>query len=321
VPGDSQHGAAGTGEAGGGVGLPVQGGVQGSTSAREMPNAGAMAQVSRPFQIALAAFVLFAGVWFIALHKPGSSGSSPSSPPAPAASPAPATPKVSANGAGSDGASTPVYHGAAPGVEGLTRAIDRAHGAVATSEQNAQQLGQDSAKASESTPAEAGAATPNAAAPNASTTVVHHAAAGTTTTVRHSATKTSVTVHKTVTPKSSAARAEALANVTAVVLKAEINSGQTVLLLFWNSKSTDDAAVFKEALKVVAHGKGKVVLHVAQPEQVSQYGSVTRGVQIFQTPTLLLFDKKGLAVTMTGLMDKYAIEQGIAEAKSGSVGA
>ncbi len=281
-----------------------------------------MAQVSRPFQIALAAFVLFAGVWFIALHKPGSSGSSPSSPPAPAASPAPATPKVSANGAGSDSASTPVYHGAAPGVEGLTRAIDRAHGAVATSEQNAHQLQQDSAKASESTPAEAvGTATPSAAAPSASTTV-HHSATGTTTTVRHSATKTSVTVHKTVksAPKPTASAA-ALANVTAAVLKAEIGSGQTVLLLFWNPKSTDDMAVFKEALKVVAHGKGKVVLHVALPEQVSQYGSVTRGVQVYQTPTLLLFDKKGLAVTMTGLMDKYAIEQGILEAKSGSVGA
>jgi hypothetical protein len=284
-----------------------------------------MAQVSRPFQIALAAFVLFAGVWFIALHKPGSSSNSPSSPAAPAASSAPATPKVSANGAGSDGASTPVYHGAAPGVEGLTRAIDRAHGAVATSEQNAQQLGQDSAKASESTPAEAsGAATASGAAPSASTTVVHHSAGGSTTTVRHSvthaSTKTTVTVHKTVKSPTKPS-AEALTAVTAAVLKAEIASGRTVLLLFWNPKSSDDVAVFKEALRVVAHSKGKLVLDVARPEQVSLYGSVTRGVQIYQTPTLLLFDKKALAVTLTGLVDKYAIEQGIAEAKSGSVGA
>ncbi len=293
-----------------------------------------MAQVSRPFQIALAAFVLFAGVWFIALHRPGSSSSGPgSSPSSPApASPAASTPKVSANGAGSPGASTPVYHGAAPGVEGLTRAIDRAHGAVAESEQNAHQLQQNSAKASESTPAEASnVAAPSAAAPPSAaashtaapstSTTVHHSAAGTTTTVRHSATKTSVTVHRTVAPKAHQVSAAALTNVTAAVLKAEINSGRTVLLLFWNPKSSDDVAVFKETLKVVAHGKGKLVLNVATAEQVSQYGSVTRGVQVYQTPTLLLFDKKGLAVTLTGLVDGYAIEQGIAEAKSGSVGA
>jgi hypothetical protein len=305
-----------------------------------MPNAGAMAQVSRPFQIALAAFVLLAGVWFIALHRPGSSSSGPSSSPAsPASASAPATPKVSANGAGSPGASTPVYHGSAPGVEGLTRAIDRAHGAVATSEQNAQQLQQKSAQASEVGAGETGAApaagTATPAAPSihagagttattvhragTSTTTVHHAGAATTI-VRHSATKTyTTTVHRTAKAPAPVS-ATAVANAQAAMLQGELKHGQTVLLLFWNPKSTDDMSVKKEAQAVVAHSKGKVVLHVALPEQVGQYGSVTRGVQVFQTPTLLLIDSKGLAVTMTGLMDQYAIQQGLVEAQHGSAG-
>jgi hypothetical protein len=302
-----------------------------------------MAQVSRPFQIALAAFVLFAGVWFIALHRPGSSNSGSASSPSSAAPASPATPKVSANGAGSPGASTPVYHGSAPGVEGLTRAIDRAHGAVATSEQNAQQLQNKSAQASEAgaggstasvAPAAGGAAPSTHAGAGVTATTVHattvhhagtsttvvHKAGSATTTVHHVATKTyTTTVHRTVkTP--APVSATAVVNAQAAVLQGELKQGKTVLLLFWNPKSTDDVSVKKEAQAVAAHSKGKVVLHVALPAQVGQYGSVTRGVQVFQTPTLLLIDSRGLAVTMTGLMDQYAIQQGILEAKHGSAG-
>jgi len=271
-----------------------------------------MAQVSRPFQIALAAMVLLAGVWFIALHRPGSgsSSSSGSSPAGPSSS----------SSSGAPGASTPVYHGAAPGVEGLTRAIDKAHGAVATSEQNAQQLQQKSAHASE--PGASGAAVPSttgAAQAGATSATSNHAgtAAGVTaTTVHHAGTKTyTTTVHTTAKSKPGPVSANAVSNAQAVVLQSELGHGQTVLLLFWNPKSSDDVSVRKEAQAVAAHSKGKVVLHVALPAQVGQYGSVTRGVQVLQTPTLLLVDKRGLAVTMTGLMDQYAIQQGILEAK------
>ena len=49
-----------------------------------------------------------------------------------------------------------VYHGSAPGVEGLTKAIAKAHGAVSTSEGNARQLEEKSAQATSTTPAESG---------------------------------------------------------------------------------------------------------------------------------------------------------------------
>src|ERR1700730_13369526 len=99
-----------------------------------MPKVGLMAQISRPFQIAFVAIALFAAVWLLALrgHSTGGSGSGSS---APSSSPSPAAP-------------SPVYHGSAPGVEGLSRAVAKARGAVTTSQQNAQQLQERSAQAS-----------------------------------------------------------------------------------------------------------------------------------------------------------------------------
>jgi cytoskeletal protein RodZ len=115
-----------------------------------------MAQLSRPYQIALGAVVVLGLIWAVALRAHGSNPSEPA-PTSPAAStPAPASTAKSASSATSAAAEakaaaapTPIYHGAAPGVEGLTRAIAKAHGAVATSQQNAQQLQSKSAEASQ----------------------------------------------------------------------------------------------------------------------------------------------------------------------------
>jgi hypothetical protein len=284
-----------------------------------MPNEGPMAQVSRPYQIALAVLALFAAVWFLALHRPGSGSSSGSSGSSASSSPSTATKATqpTAGTTGTPGASTPIYHGSAPGVEGLTRAIDRAHGAVATSEQNAQQLQRNSTQASESAPAGAGAAPATAASVPAATAPSQTSAA---TASAHGVVKATRGAVKTSSTHAKAtqsqASATALASAQTTALQSELAHGQTVLLLFWNPKSTDDAAVHREAQSVASHSKGKVVLHVALANQVGQYGAVTRGVQVFQTPTLLLVDKHGLAVTLTGLQDKYSIEQGIREAQA-----
>lgn len=253
-----------------------------------------MAQLSRPYQIALAALGVLALAWFAVLHRPGSGPSEPA--PAPSA-------HVSSANSSSPGASTPVYHGAAPGVTGLTRDIAKAHGAVATSERNAAQLQSKSAQAS------------NEAAPSTTgAPAAHHAASA----------PSHVVVHKTVVHKpapahpSASATAAAQAAAVQVVLKHELKQGKTVLLLFWNPKSTDDKSVHKALMAVSGHLKGKVAVHVALASQVGRYGSLTRDVQVLQTPTLLVVGKKGLALTMTGLVDQYAIEQGIKEAKQAS---
>jgi hypothetical protein len=259
-----------------------------------------MAQLSRPYQIALAALGVLALAWFAVLHRPGSSSSSEPAP-------APTAHVSSANSnSSSPGASTSTYHGAAPGVTGLTRDIAKAHGAAATSERNAQQLKNKSAQASnETTPSTAG--TPSAQ--HATSTPTH--------------TPTHVVVHKTVVHKPAAPRnasvvAAAQTAAQKAVLKHELSQGKTVLLLFWNPKSSDDKSVRKALLGVSGHLNGKVAVHVALASQVGRYGSMTRNVEVLQTPTLLIVGKQGLAVTMTGLVDQYAIEQAIREAKTAS---
>src|SRR3981081_2694660 len=89
----------------------VQGRLHRSTFPPKLPKVGLMAQISRPFQIALAALALFAIVWLLALrgHSSGTSESGSSSS-APSQSSRPSS----------------VYHGSAPGVEGLTRDLAKA---------------------------------------------------------------------------------------------------------------------------------------------------------------------------------------------------
>jgi hypothetical protein len=243
-----------------------------------------MAQLSRPYQIALAALGVLALAWFAVLHRPGSSPSEPAS--APAA-------HVSASG--------PSAGSTAPGVAGLTRDIAKAHGAVAQSEKNAAQLQSKSAQAS------------NEAAPSSASAIpTKHAANA------PAATNKAVAHKPAPTHATSSANGAAQQAAEQAVLQQELKQGKTVLLLFWNPKSSDDASVRQALLAVSAHAKGKVAVHVAQAGQVGRYGSMTKDVQVLQTPTLLVVGRKGLAVTMTGLVDRYAIEQAILEAKKAS---
>jgi hypothetical protein len=287
-----------------------------------VPNAGGMAQISRPFQIGLAALAVFVLAWFAVLHRPGSSPSEPapasSTPAAAAPKPAASTPTAGTPGAGAPGASTPVYHGAAPGVEGLTRDIAKAHGAVTTSEKNAQQLQSKSAQASN----EATTSVPAASTPATATrTPAATASAPAASTSAPSASTSTATARRSAPVKPAASAGTTAAAQQAAqqaVLQKELKQGKVLLLLFWNPKSSDDRSVRQAVQAVSNQQRGRVAAHVALANQVSLYGSVTRNVGVLQTPTLLVVAKQGLAVTMSGLVDQYAIEQAIIEAKKAS---
>ncbi len=283
-----------------------------------------MAQLSRPFQALLVAFCLLAAVWFFAVH--GRSATT-TSPPAPATSTpgvvtAPSAAPASSAEAEAKAAATPshVYHGPVPGLEGLTRDINKAHGAVATSQQNAQQLEQKSAEASGSSPAPTSAATvPAHSAPAASS----EASSVTVTRVKRAtsvtgSTKTatgSATILRTHAPVAKHAARPALASRQASV-EAQLARGDTVLLLFWNPRGADDVAVRSEVRRAAAGGHGRIVVQEALASEVAAFGSITRGVQIYGTPTLLVIDKAGRASTLTGFIDTFAIQQAIEEAHS-----
>jgi hypothetical protein len=279
-----------------------------------------MAQLSRPYQIALGVLVLFAAVWFIALRGSSTNTSGSGSSPA-ASAPAAATPTNSGSTAAAEAkaaaAPTPIYHGAAPGVEGLTRAINKAHGAVATSQQNARQLEEKSAQASSTQPTTS--ITPTAKHPAATSTKANTHVAG-----------ESKAVEAQTGPQRTPAR-QALVERT-------LKEGKIAVILFWNPKGADDVATRDELLlleavhhiirpvaglprvrSLLAHSglelQKTFAVFVARENQVTSFGSITRAIQVYQTPTILIINKHGLTRTLSGLTDAYSLEQAIDEAR------
>ncbi len=254
-----------------------------------------MAQLSRPYQVGLAAIALLAAVWLLLLQGHGSSASTP----APSASqphaPAHTASTPSKSPSSSQGGGSHIYHGAAPGVEGLTRDISKAHGAVEASQRNTQQLERKSAEASSTT------SQPSAAAPASSTATTTPAATAPKTATKP-ATHTTVTVHHAVT----ASRQHEV--------EAQLAKGDIVLILFWNPHGADDQAVHRSVRALRGHGR--IALDEARSGEVAAFGSITRGVQIYGTPTLLVVNHHGQAHVLTGLQDSFTIGQAISEARA-----
>jgi len=256
-----------------------------------------MAQISRPFQIALVAMGLLAAVWLVALrgHSGGSSGSAGA--PAAQSRPAPTAAKP--------GAPSPIYHGSAPGVEGLTRAIAKAHGAVAASEHNAQHLQEQSARASGSTGT--GGAGASAVSPRAQSS----ASTGGSVAATRAAAKGARSAH----PRTSRSKVR-LVSVKQVAVEGALKRGKVVTILFWSANGSTDAVVRRE-LQAAGRSLGSsVVVYDAHPSQVASFGSFTRAVPIYQTPTILIVNKRGQTTALTGLTDAFAIEQAIDQARS-----
>lgn len=277
-----------------------------------MPKLEEMAQLSRPFQIALVGVCLLAAVWFFAFQGRSTSTGGSGSAPAVTAS-TPSGSKASGTSAAHSAATAVVvarakaeaktghiYHGPVPGLEGLTRDIARAHGAVAA-------IG-----ASPSSPASTG----------------DHAASSTPTTAQHAASASGSTPAKAVTTEptkpvtkappstahkpASGSAAASLGGQHAV--EADLAKGDVVVLLFWNPSGTEDVSV-QHAVQAVK-GANHVAVQEATASQVASFGSVTRGVQVATTPTILVIAKTGKAIVLTGVQDAFSIEQAIDEARS-----
>jgi hypothetical protein len=305
-----------------------------------------MAQLSRPYQIILGVVVVFGLIWAVALRSHSSNPSEPT------ASTAKATNSAAANGSsgGNPAAATPIYHGAAPGVEGLTRAIAKAHGAVAESQQNVQ----EQANRAQALTGEAqGSATRTHTTPTATTTqsvtVSHKAGAPTVNLVHRTVTKThrtstsrqgsttvthtsTTTVHTT-TPGQRVAAPTVKSTVRVhstvkhastkspqqVAVEHELAQGKTVMLFFWTPSSSVDQQNAAQAKALVARSKGGVTLHLALANQVGEFGTITEVVHVYQTPTILIVNKHGVVSTLTGLTDVFALEQAVQEAQSAVV--
>ena len=262
-----------------------------------------MAQLSRPYQIALAAVAVLGLVWAVALRGHSANPSEPAPTSSVASTPAkpPSTAGTTAGTKGTAG-TTHIYHGAAPGVEGLTRAISKAHGAVAASQQNVHQFERRSSEASGESQSASAAKSVAAAKGSAATqkSIVAATVAHRTVTQTHS--HTTVKAHIGRSPQQ-------------VQVEAELAHGKTVMLVFWNPRSSVDREVLGQADTLAGGSKGKVAVHAALPKQVDVFGPITEVVHVYQTPTILIVNRRGVVSTLTGLTDVFSLEQAVREAR------
>jgi len=97
-----------------------------------------------------------------------------------------------------------------------------------------------------------------------------------------------------------------------VVLR-EIRQGKLVVMLFWSAAGADDVAT-RGAIRSVNRRNGKVKVHVIPIGRVGDYGTVTRGITIAQSPTTLIIGRNGRARTIVGLTEPEELRQAVADA-------
>lgn len=271
-----------------------------------------MVQLSRPFQAVLGAVALFALVWFFALHRPGStstgSGSSSGSSGAQAGGAQSASRATAHPTTASHTAAASHSAGASHGASASHAAAAHAKGAAtrtATHTGIATRTGSHTRR----THTVAATAHPGGVAAHKQRAAGH--AHGT---VAHSRAAAARKAGHTGTITDTSANA-IRGKVLQTIVAGDLAHNRMLLLLFWNPRSTNDVAVRRQ-VAVVAHKLGRsVAAFAARANQVGLFGSITRDVQVYQTPTLLIVNPKQQVTTVTGLTDAYALEQTIREAR------
>jgi hypothetical protein len=264
-----------------------------------------MAQLSRPIQIALLAAAALVGVLLFTVTRSSNGTTGASTPAVSASAPATTAPAAKTQGSASSGAaSTHASHGSGNSLGGLSHAINRARHAAATSKQHEAHLAERSAQASnETTPTQTSSASTHA--PAASAPAARHATS--------SPTKTSNSAPATTTHKSKNQSGSTLPSGQRTV-EAELAKGDVVVLLFWDPAGADDATVHS-AVNTIANAHHRVAVQEATASQLANFGSITRGVQVYATPTILIINKQGKTLVLNGVQDAFSIEQAIAEAR------
>jgi hypothetical protein len=91
---------------------------------------------------------------------------------------------------------------------------------------------------------------------------------------------------------------------------AAMASGKVVVLLFWDRRASDDRRVRDELGHVSSHG-GRALIVAAPVRQVSAFSSYIRGVQVLQSPTIVVVDRRRLARLLVGYTDRGEIGQSV----------
>src|SRR4051794_5136077 len=88
---------------------------------------------------------------------------------------------------------------------------------------------------------------------------------------------------------------------------------KVLVLLLWNPKASDDRAVRAQLRKVDRH-HGKVAVQVANVARVARYGAISEGVDVQQSPSIVVVDRNRKGTLLTGYVDAPTIDQAISDA-------
>jgi hypothetical protein len=232
-------------------------------------------KISLPFRIVLIVALVFAVVWFLVLR-----------------------PKPAAD---SESAVTP------PGVTGLAndvakanKAVDASNAAAARSEGAANAVGGSSTAAA--TKPAATAAKPGATS----------AAAKPANTVKPAKPAKPVTPAAVAKPAKPGLADDAAPGDPSRPLLASVDAGKVVVVLFWDKKASDDRAT-RRALRAIDLHAGKVVASAVPIGDVGRYEAITRGVQVLESPTVLVIGAGGKARAITGYTQAKEIDQAVSD--------
>jgi predicted nucleotidyltransferase len=108
------------------------------------------------------------------------------------------------------------------------------------------------------------------------------------------------------------AKATAASGLPLRVLRA-LGERKVVVLLFWSPKAAEDKAV-RRALTGIDRHKGKVLAHATHVKRIAAYGSITRGAEVEQSPTVVIVDRNRKVETLVGFVDRKTIDQAVTDA-------
>jgi hypothetical protein len=93
---------------------------------------------------------------------------------------------------------------------------------------------------------------------------------------------------------------------------------KVVVLFFHNPKAADDRYMRRQLDRVVDnHGSKfskRVKIQAAPIKDIARYGQITRGVNVQQSPTIVVVDAKLRADSLVGVVGSLAIDQAIQDA-------
>lgn len=254
---------------------------------------GSMAgQVSRPMQIALVGTFLFLALWFVALRP--KKATTEATAPAPAqttAVPTTTTPQPTGSGFGK----------AVEKARAGAQTADQAAAAEQATGTSATGTAAPAPSASGTTPAPPAPAAPSAARLRgsvASVAVVGAEQAG-----------------ATVTPLPRVIDQGPARHLPARVQSA-LDHHRVLVLLFWSSRSSDDRAVHNEVAHLSRH-RGRVLVVMEPVGRVGRYSRITAGVEVSQSPTVIIVDRHRKAEMITGFVDGENINQAVLAALRG----